>query len=154
MSSEKLAAAIRNAVIAAALAAAAPAALADKPPVYTSVFSNVAVGGYDPVSYFDGTPVQGDKSVSTTWMGAEFRFASTENRDRFLSDPAHFAPQYGGYCAWAVAQGKTAKGDPEFWKIVDDKLYLNYNAKVQKDWEQDVPGFIKAANGQWPDVLK
>jgi hypothetical protein len=141
-----------------ALAAAglplAPAAHADKPPIYTGVLSNVAVGGYDPVAYFrEGKPVRGVAANTTMWKGAEFRFSSVANRDAFLADPERFAPQYGGYCAWAVSQGYTAKGDPRFWKVVDGKLYLNFDAKVQERWEADVPGFVRMADGNWPGVL-
>lgn len=137
-----------------ALGTAAPAH-ADKSPVYTGLFSNLAVEGHDPVAYFtEGRPVQGRKEFSTEYMGAEFRFASAENLQTFKADPAKYAPQYGGYCAWAVAQGKTAKGDADHWKIVDGRLYLNYNKKIQADWEQNQAAFIDDANTNWPAVLK
>ncbi|MEO1370237.1 MAG: YHS domain-containing (seleno)protein, partial [Acidobacteriota bacterium] len=64
-----------------------------------------------------------------------------------------YAPQYGGYCAWAVAQGSTAGIDPESWKIVDGKLYLNYSPKIQKRWEADIPGHIEAADKSWPGLV-
>lgn len=136
------------------MGAASPAAFADKAPVYTGLFSNLAVQGHDPVAYFtDQKPVEGKKAFSTEYQGAEFRFASQENLDLFLADPETYAPQYGGYCAWAVAQGYTAKGSAENWSIVDGKLYLNYNDKVQSDWDKDRPGFIASANANWPDLL-
>jgi YHS domain-containing protein len=131
-----------------------PAALAE-PPVYTSAFDDIAVQGYDPVAYFtDGKPVKGSKDFTVVHNGATFRFASAANRDKFKKSPAAYAPQYGGYCAWAVSQGYHAKGDAKFWKIVDGKLYLNYNSSVQKKWEGDVPGFISAANTNWPKINK
>ena len=127
---------------------------AEKAPVYTGAFSKVAVEGYDAVAYFtEGKPVKGDKDFATQYNGAEFRFSSQANLDAFTADPEKYAPQYGGYCAWAVSQGYTAKGDAEHWRIVDGKLYLNYNAKVQRDWEADIPGFIQSANANWPNVL-
>lgn len=142
-------------VAAAPLAATAPAAHADKAPVYTGLFNNVAVEGHDPVAYFtEGRPVEGSREFSTEYQGAEFRFASQENLDTFLADPEAYAPQYGGYCAWAISQGYTAKGDADLWRIVDGKLYLNYNRKVQQDWEQDIPGFIASADANWPAVLQ
>ena len=129
-------------------------ASAAKAPVYTGTFSNVAVGGHDPVAYFTaGKPVPGSKDFTASWNGAEFRFASAANRDRFKANPAAFAPQYGGYCAWAVSQGYTASGDPKIWKIVDGKLYLNYNAEVGRIWEKDIPGNIRKADTNWPKVL-
>ena len=73
--------------------------------------------------------------------------------DLFAADPEKYAPQYGGYCAWAVSQGYTASTDPEAWKIVDGKLYLNYSKSVQQTWEQDIPGNIAAGDGNWPKVL-
>lgn len=129
-------------------------ALAAKAPVYTGLFGSVAVGGYDPVAYFtQGKPVEGSKDFTATWNGATFRFASAENRDRFKANPQAFAPQYGGYCAWAVANGYTASGDPRVWKIVDGKLYLNYNAEVGQRWAKDISGNIARANANWPKVL-
>ncbi|MEM9899561.1 MAG: YHS domain-containing (seleno)protein [Pseudomonadota bacterium] len=128
---------------------------AAKPAVYTGTFSNVAVQGHDPVAYFtEGAPVEGSKDFTTTYNGAEWRFASEENLNTFLADPDKYAPQYGGYCAWAVSQGYTAKGDANYWAIVDGKLYLNYNEKVQNDWSKDIPGFIQAANTNWPNVIE
>ena len=134
--------------------AVAPAAHAEKAPVYTGLFNNVAVEGYDPVAYFtEGRPVKGDRDFTTDYNGAEFRFASQANLDMFLADPVKYAPQYGGYCAWAVSQGYTAKGDAEFWHIEDGKLYLKYNKSVQETWEEDIPGFITMADENWPSVL-
>ncbi|WP_205967428.1 YHS domain-containing (seleno)protein [Aquisalinus luteolus] len=123
-------------------------------PIYTGLFSSTAVGGYDPVAYFtQGEPVQGSKEYTTDHEGAEWRFSSAENRDLFIANPSAYAPQYGGYCAWAVAEGKLAKGDPSYWTIVDGKLYLNYDRKVQETWETDIPGFIMKADANWPDIL-
>ncbi len=148
----------RTLMLAAAMGLAAPLAqpaFADKPQVYTPAFSNVALEGYDAVAYFkQGKAVQGDKAFSTTWNGAEFRFATKADLDAFVGQPTAYAPQYGGYCAWAAAQGKTAKGDPEYWKIVDGKLYLNYNRDIQRKWEADIPGFITKADKNWPQLLK
>lgn len=119
-------------------------------PVYTGTFSNTAVQGYDPVAYFtEGKPIKGDKNFSTSYHGADFRFSSQENLDTFLADPGTYAPQYGGYCAWAAAQGKKAPGKADYWAIVDGKLYLNYSEKVQKDWNKDRTGFITKADSRW-----
>ena len=85
-------------------------------------------------------------------MGATWYFACAENRDRFAADPERYAPQYGGYCAWAVAHGYTAKIDPEAWKIVDGKLYLNYSKDVQADWAEDIPGNISKGDANWPKI--
>jgi YHS domain-containing protein len=139
------------AVLVALLAGAASAHALD--PVDTN-WRGLAISGYDPVAYFtDGKPVEGSSDFTTTWQGATWRFASAAHRDRFVADPDGFAPQYGGYCAWAVANGKTAGIDPEAWKIVAGKLYLNYSKDVQARWEKDVPGNIAKADANWPKLL-
>jgi YHS domain-containing protein len=136
-----------------ALFAVAPAH-ADQAPVHTGFLSNVAVGGYDPVAYFtDGRPVRGTTQHRTTHQGYEYRFASAEHLAAFRANPSRYLPQYGGYCAWAVAQGYTAAGNPQYWRIVDDRLYLNYNGEIQQRWLRDIPGFIRSANANWPGVL-
>ncbi len=133
---------------------AAPPALADQGPVHTSLLSRVAVGGYDPVAYFtDGRPVRGTSEHRVTHQGYEYRFASAEHLAAFRANPSRYTPQYGGYCAWAVANGYTAAGNPQNWRIVDGKLYLNYNDEIQTRWERDIPGFIASANANWPSVL-
>ena len=133
---------------------AAPAALADQPPVHTGAFSNVAVGGYDTVAYFtDQHAVRGAAAFKTSYQGYEYRFASQAHLDAFRANPARYIPQYGGYCAWAVAQGYTAPGNPNNWRVVDGKLYLNYDANVQRRWEANIAGFIQSANHNWPSVL-
>jgi len=148
---------LRSALFAACLALApavlaAPAANAE-PPIYTGSFSDTALQGYDPVAYFEqGEAVKGSDDFTTEYMGATFKFASAADRDAFIADPAAYAPQYGGYCAWAMADGKYAKGDARYWRIVDGKLYLNYNAGIQKKWEKDVPGFISKADTHWTEL--
>jgi YHS domain-containing protein len=139
--------------VSASFVAVSPA-LAETPEIYTTAFSQKAVGGYDPVAYFtQGAPVKGERDFSYDYKGALWLFSSAENRDVFIADPDAYAPQYGGYCAWALAQNKLAKGDPKYWNIVDGRLYLNYNAKVQRDWLEDIPGFIEKADRFWPGIL-
>ena len=129
-------------------------AQAKKPEIYTGILSSTALGGYDPVAYFSaGKPVEGRADLTYSYKGATWRFASQQNLDAFKARPEAYAPQYGGHCAWAVSQGYTAKGDPRHWKIVDGKLYLNYDARVQASWEKDVPGHISKGDKNWPVVL-
>jgi YHS domain-containing protein len=121
--------------------------------INASSWTGTAIEGYDPVAYFkEGKPVEGDSDYSHEWMDATWYFASAENRDLFAADPEKYAPQYGGYCAWAVANNYTATIDPQAWAVVDDKLYLNYSLDVQKDWQQDVPGNISKGDANWPDI--
>jgi hypothetical protein len=87
-------------------------------------------------------------------MEATWLFSSAENRDRFAADPQKYAPQYGGYCSYAVSQGHTASIDPEAWRVVDGKLYLNYSKGVQKKWEMDTTGYIQKADQNWPGLHK
>lgn len=123
-------------------------------PIYTGFFSKLAVGGYDTVAYFtDKKAVKGDSQFTTEYLGAQWQFSSAANRDAFVADPKRYAPQYGGYCAWAVSEGDTASGDPKLWHIVDGKLYLNYDVDVQKKWKMDIPGHIQKADKNWPAVL-
>ena len=136
------------------LAAVAGPAWAAKDPIYTSTFSSLAIRGTDPVAYFkEGRPVEGSSDFEHEWMGATWRFASAENLAAFQADPEAYAPQYGGYCAWAVSKGYTASTVPEAWKIVDGKLYLNYSKSVQTQWAGDIPGNIQRADANWPNVL-
>ena len=126
-----------------------------KDPVYTGTFSSLAVSGYDPVAYFtQGRPVEGSGDLEYEWNGATWRFSTPENLAAFKADPEAYAPQYGGYCAWAVSQGYTAKSEPEAWRIVDGKLYLNYSKAVQQQWVEDIPGNITKADANWPKVLE
>ncbi len=150
---------IRRLLIAALLPAAlvfhSPAAFAAKDPVYTGTFSSLAVSGYDAVAYFvEGKPIEGSDDFEFEWNGATWRFASQSNLDTFKADPETYAPQYGGYCAWAVSQGYTASTDPEAWRIVDGKLYLNYSKSVQTRWAQNIPGNIAQGDKNWPKVLE
>jgi YHS domain-containing protein len=113
-----------------------------------------AIRGYDPVAYFtEGRPVAGNSDIELDWNGATWRFASEANRATFLADPAAYAPQYGGWCAWAMAQGKTAAVDPEAWDIIDGKLYLNYSLDVQSRWRKDIPGLVSKADALYPGVV-
>src|SRR5262245_46174629 len=139
--------------IAAVIALSFPA-IAAQPEYYTGIVRGVAVGGYDPVAYFqDGKTTPGNSNITTTWKGVTWRFANEKNRDTFVANPEQYAPQYGGYCAFAVASGSTAKGDPTVWKIVDGKLYLNLSRGVQQQWERDTRGNISRADANWPKLV-
>ncbi len=123
-------------------------------PINKNIFGT-ALKGYDAVAYFkESKPVKGKDQFRHEWMGAKWYFASAANRDDFAKNPEKYAPQFGGYCAWAVAHNYTASIDPEAWRIVDGKLYLNYSKDVQKKWETNIPGFIKAGNENWPKLKK
>jgi len=127
-------------------------AIAAQPQVFST--NGVAIQGYDPVAYFDlNGPVVGDAGHSSNWNGTKWLFTSAQNKARFDADPSAFAPQFGGYCAYAVSKGATAPTDPTAWSVVDDKLYLNYSQGVRKIWRQDIPGNISKAQVHWPEVL-
>jgi YHS domain-containing protein len=114
----------------------------------------VAIGGHDVVAYFSGgAPVKGIAGFNAAYKGSTFLFASQANRDAFVADPAKYAPQYGGFCAFGLAGGYKAAIDPAAFSVVDGKLYLNYNRAVQKRWSADVPGFIAKADQNWPSVM-
>ncbi len=114
----------------------------------------VAIKGYDPLSYFtDKRPAQGSAEFEYLWNGAKWRFASAAHRDLFRTDPEKYSPKYGGYCAYAVSQGKTADIDPDAWTIFEGRLYLNLNKEVQKLWEKDMNEYIRKADENWPRML-
>jgi YHS domain-containing protein len=116
---------------------------------------NLALRGYDAVAYFTGGKLAaGRAEFQHKWQDAIWYFSSAANRDAFAKNPEKYAPQYGGYCAWAVAHNYTADGDPQAWKIVDGKLYLNYNLQVREMWEKAIPTYIKKGDENWPRLVK
>ena len=135
-------------------AALAVPAFADSAPIYTPLRNHIAVGGYDTISYFSGKPMKGNKRYTTDYKDATWRFSTRANLDLFRANPEAFIPQYGGYCAWALAHGKLAKASPKNWLVEDGKLYLNFNARVQKQWLADKDIFIREADERWPDILR
>lgn len=157
----------RRRLLFAALAVAAAAAIggggywywltqaADTGRIFTGLVQGVAVGGFDPVAYFrEGSAVEGSPAITLDYEGATWRFASEDNREAFKADPRRYAPAYGGYCSWATSQGYLAKGDPHNWDIVDGRLYLNYDDRIQERWRKDIPGFIAKADRNWPQIVK
>lgn len=110
----------------------------------------VAVSGYDVTSYQSGTPQRGIPRFNATYNGGIWFFVSESTRDLFKADPARYAPQYDGYCAWAASQGYKAPGNPEVWRVVDGKLYIKVHEQAQMNWLRDVPGNIAKANTNWP----
>jgi YHS domain-containing protein len=115
----------------------------------------IAIKGTDVVAYFtEGRQVDGARAFEHEWAGRVWRFASAKNRDLFAADPEKYAPQYGGYCAWAVSNNYTAPIDPEAWRVVDGRLYLNYSKSVQGRWVLDVKGNIAKADRNWPEIGK
>ncbi|MEO1328525.1 MAG: YHS domain-containing (seleno)protein [Pseudomonadota bacterium] len=158
---------LRSAALAAVAAlAVAPVAFAGEQFVDASGY---AASGYDVVAYRSlqqapvGQPqpeaVPGKAEFTADWNGAKWAFASAENRDAFLSNPEYYAPQYDGHCAYGASIGNGGKGgkvpgNPNLWRIVDDKLYLNINTAVVGFWEENVPGHIKTADGNWSNGLE
>jgi YHS domain-containing protein len=114
-----------------------------------------ALNGYDTVAYFqEGRAVEGNAEFSHQYMGAKWLFSNPENRDLFSKAPQKYAPQYGGYCSWAVGHGYTANGDPRAWKIVNGKLYFNYNEDVKQKWEKEEESLIQKGDDYWPRFLE
>jgi YHS domain-containing protein len=148
-------------VVALVTAAVALPALGAQPP-YNTLKGNtpaegrgdVAIRGYDTVAYFtQAKAVPGNNAFVTEWMGAKWKFTSQHHLDLFKASPAQYAPQYGGYCAYGVSQGYLVKVDPEAWSVIDGKLYLNYDAKVQAIWKKDAARYIKLADSKFPALL-
>lgn len=144
---------IRIIIAALAFGLAAVGLRAEKP--VNTGWGGVAIKGYDAVAYFtEAKPVEGSATFEFEWNGAKWRFVSAANRDLFSAAPEKYAPQFGGYCAWAVSRGYTAGVDPKAWNVVNEKLYLNYNLDVQKQWEADMSGNIAKGEVNWPEILK
>lgn len=128
---------------------------AAKPLIYTSRHDNLAVGGYDPVTYFmDTFPRRGERQFQVEYKGAIWQFSSQQNLNTFLTKPEKYAPQFGGYCAFSVAQGSAIKGLPEHWVITKGKLYLNRSKPIHKRWLQREITLTTRANNNWPQVLE
>ena len=119
---------------------------------YNTLYAGLGAKGYDVVAYFtDGKPVVGSDRYTAEFGGVKWQFASAEHRDTFAAEPARYAPQYGGFCSWGVSQGKLFDVDPvNGWKIVDGKLYLNFNADINGTFGRDAKGFIAKAERNWP----
>lgn len=113
----------------------------------------VAIKGYDTVAYFTaGKALKGTEDFSFSWHGMTWFFQSRENRDLFAASPEKYAPQYDGWCAWALTEARKAVTDPEVWKIVDGKLYLNCSPAAYEKWSRDIPGHIKKADEIWRNM--
>ena len=138
------------------LGVGASALLLPRVPLTGTYFSvdGVAVRGTDVVAYFtESAPVPGSSDHAYDWSGVTWHFASAENRDAFAANPEAYAPQYGGYCAWAVAaKSELYSTQPRNWSVVDGKLYLNFNDGVQDTWNGDIPGFISTGDQNWPGL--
>jgi YHS domain-containing protein len=117
--------------------------------------NNLAIDGYDPVAYFtEQRPVKGLPEFRSDFQGSTFLFASGAHRDAFAADPSKYAPQYGGFCAYGMAKGYKAVIDPAAFTVEREKLYLNYTESVRTRWLTDIPGYIRKADVNWPDVKK
>lgn len=102
-------------------------------PTHALDSEQVALSGYDPVSYFPeggSDPSPGQPSLSASHEGRVYRFESEENRARFLADPGRYEPEYGGWCAYAVAHGYKYEVDPESFLVVDGRLLLFYRGAM------------------------
>lgn len=124
------------------------------PPIETGTFNNKAIYGYDTVAYFtQNKAVKGSKRIKTEWQGAEWYFASQEHLAMFLESPDKYAPQYGGYCAYAMSDGRLVGIDEDAFTIVDGKLYLNYSKSVMKEWRSNQSQFIGEADEWYPKLV-
>ncbi len=127
----------------------AAALVASRPAVAGNQLA-VAISGYDATSFFTGTPRPGIPRFNATFNGGIWFFTTEAARDQFRASPARFAPQFDGYCAWAASQGYKAPGNPEFWRVVDNRLYLKVHEQAQAMWVRDIPGNIAKGNTNWP----
>ena len=114
-----------------------------------------AVSGYDTVAYFTlGKATKGDKSIEAEWNGAKWLFASEEHKQLFLDNPEKYAPAYDGHCAYAAGVNQKASAKPTLWSIENDRLFLNYNKKINKKWLEDKDNYIEEGDKNWPELGK
>jgi YHS domain-containing protein len=117
--------------------------------------AGLAIQGYDPVAYFtDGKPIKGKPEFSARHNGGTYHFASKEHRELFAAAPKKYEPQFGGFCAYAVSRGYTARIDPEAFQIVDGRLLLQYSKGVRDDFNKDTKGNLSKADANWPGVVE
>ncbi len=109
----------------------------------------IGLNGYDPVSYFSDTPQKGNTQYTYTWAGTEWQFATDENMRLFKMSPEKYAPQYGGYCMFAVSAGLAAPADASIWEIHNDKLYLFSNEEVKKEFAKNRDQMINTCDQAW-----
>ncbi len=115
--------------------------------------SGLAVHGYDTVAYFtEYRAVKGSATYSVEYKDATYRFSSAENMKLFKNNPEKYAPQYGGYCAFGVAEGAKFDGDSEYWTVHESKLYLNLNGDVLMLWRKDIPRNLDIAEHNWKKI--
>jgi YHS domain-containing protein len=123
---------------------------------YNTMYAGLGAKGYDVVAYFaDKKATKGSDKFVSEFGGVKWQFASQAHLDEFKKDPTKYAPQYGGFCAWGASVGKLFDVDPENgWTVADGKLYLNFNADINKTFAGDVKGFVAKANGNWANLNK
>jgi YHS domain-containing protein len=115
----------------------------------------LALEGYDPVAFFtDGKPVKGTTAYTTRYHGAEYHFASEAHRVLFAADPAKYAPQFGGYCAYGVSRGHAVPVEIDTWQLIDGRLVLNYDQGVKKKFDADRAGNLRLADEKWPGIVE
>jgi YHS domain-containing protein len=117
---------------------------------------NLALEGYDPVSYFEGKPEEGNEDIKYLYKEITYYFISKANLDKFKTNPGKYEPAYGGWCAYAMGQtGEKVKVDPETFKILNGKLYLFYNFwgnNTLEDWNERELKLKEAADRNWAKI--
>lgn len=121
---------------------------------YNTMYAGLGAKGYDVVAYFDqGKPVEGSAKHESVYGGVTWRFASKKHLALFEANPEKYAPQYGGFCSWGTASGKLFDVDPvNGWTIVDGKLYLNFNADLNKTFAKEAATLIPKAEKNWQSL--
>lgn len=146
---------LRSLIIVLSLTCVMPVAADEirRPEIFAD-FQGLALKGYDSVAYHtERRAVKGDPAFALEWKGATWHFASDANKKAFAAEPERFAPEFGGYCAWAITRGRVVGINPKIFRIVDDKLYLNLNMDVHQKWLAKMPQMISSGHEKWPAVL-
>jgi YHS domain-containing protein len=123
--------------------------------VNTSGVSGIALSGFDPVAFFtDSKPVNGSPSIKSEYEGAIYFFVSEDHKKTFDANPAKYAPQFGGYCAFGVSVDALFPVDVTTAQIYKDKLYVNLNPDIAAMFENDKDSGVAKANANWPGLVK
>ena len=113
----------------------------------------LALKGYDPVAYFtEKRPMVGNSQYQYEWDGAIYRFASAGHLDLFKKNPDLYLPQYNNWCAASVAKGAKVYGNPEWWLVVNDRLYLFGRPTGPEQMAKDPAAMKAQADENWPKV--
>ena len=116
---------------------------------------HLGLKGHDPVAYFtDGKHMLGDANIKMDHEGVTYRFTNEAHKKMFAENPNRFAPQYGGFCANGIVYGIPWGGDPDTWRIVNDRLFIFGGEGSKRYWSMDEKRNLDLGDQYWRDEVK